>query len=249
MCTLGLLLGASERFPLMVAANRDESYQRPSTGPELWDSQPRIVAGRDLLAGGTWLGVNEHGILAGLTNLWSDTAADATRRSRGEIVRGLLDARSLDEAQAWCSGKKAGDYNPFLAICADRNARGFWIQSRDALEIHALGPGIYAFGNTPPAEDDPKPGGASRALRDALAGCPDERPESLVAAFTPVLGQHRGERGPRESVCVHGTSGYGTVSSSIYLLGERSHCHHAAGAPCEASFVDHSQLLEQLLSG
>jgi len=246
MCTLGVLLGTSDRFPLIVAANRDEAYDRPATGPSLWDSSPRIVAGKDLRAGGTWLGVNEHGVLAGLTNLFSGKPADATRRSRGEIVRGLLAARTLEAAQSWCATLQAADFNPFLAICATRSGHAFWIQSRDELEIHPLQAGVHAFGNSPPADADPKPGAAGRALREALGAAPDHEPSTLVAAFQPVLAEHRGNRGPRESVCVHGEHGYGTVSSSIYLLGERSHCLHAAGAPCVTEFRDYSELMEQL---
>src|SRR6266536_3537682 len=57
-----------ENYPLIIAANRDEHYDRPSAPPALLNTQPKIIAGRDLRAGGTWLGVNETGLIAGILN-------------------------------------------------------------------------------------------------------------------------------------------------------------------------------------
>jgi uncharacterized protein with NRDE domain len=68
VCTLALYFKSFDDYPLVVAANRDEHYDRPAAPPALLNADPAILAGRDLRAGGTWLGVNEHGLLAGILN-------------------------------------------------------------------------------------------------------------------------------------------------------------------------------------
>ena len=86
MCLLIALSGVVPGAPLIVAANRDEFYRRPAvTMTTLRDADPRVLGGRDELAGGTWLAVNEHGVVAGLTNQPAPGGRDLTKRSRGEL--------------------------------------------------------------------------------------------------------------------------------------------------------------------
>ena len=68
MCTLAIYFRMLPDYPLVVAANRDEQYDRPSAPPQRLDTVPTIIAGRDLRAGGTWLGINRHGLLAAMLN-------------------------------------------------------------------------------------------------------------------------------------------------------------------------------------
>src|SRR5665213_123466 len=86
MCLLVAVFQVVEDAPLIIAANRDERYDRPATPlTALSPARPRILGGRDELAGGTWLAVNEHGVVAGLTNRPSPGGRDPTKRSRGEL--------------------------------------------------------------------------------------------------------------------------------------------------------------------
>ena len=87
MCVLAMVLGADARTPLLVAANRDESYARPSSPPR--EIEPGIVAGQDLESGGTWLGVNREGVFVAVTNRRSPP------RTRGALSRGLLALEAL----------------------------------------------------------------------------------------------------------------------------------------------------------
>ena len=82
-----------DRYPVIIAANRDEHYDRPSAPPALWSTRPKILAGKDLLAGGTWLGVNEHGLLVGILNRRSNSEPDplTQTRSRGLLCLDLLE--------------------------------------------------------------------------------------------------------------------------------------------------------------
>ena len=250
MCTLALLLGVSRRFPLIVAANRDEFRGRPSTQPELWSAPAPILAGRDLRAGGTWLGVNAHGLVAGLTNLWNDRSPDPQLASRGAIVLGLLEHSELDAARAWIDAQPTGRTNPFLAVCADRTGRAFWVQDEARLQSHALSAGIFVFGNSSPHAATAKPQAAARNFASCFARRHGESAAEILAALRPALATHSEGRGPRDSICVHAEGDFGTVSASCILIGpDESAYFHAAGAPCETKFDSFSQQLTTLLAG
>src|SRR5438132_5679988 len=93
MCTLVIAFRARADAPLIVAANRDELYARPSAPPRLEPGPPRALLPLDLRQGGTWLGLNEHGLFVGITNRAGGTK-DPARKSRGLLVREALHARS-----------------------------------------------------------------------------------------------------------------------------------------------------------
>jgi uncharacterized protein with NRDE domain len=250
MCTLALLLCVSSRFPLIVAANRDEALARPSTTPERWQLPLPILAGRDLRAGGTWLGVNAVGLVAGLTNLWTGQPADPNRSSRGAIVAQLLAQVDLDAARAWIDAQPKGLTNPFLAICADARGRAFWTQSETAGGAQSLAPGIHVFGNSPPQASAAKLAAAARSFADAFAQRGGEAAHEILAALRPVLAAHDAGADPLQSVCVHTEHGFGTVSSSCILLGPRDVAYyHAAGPPCRSEFQSFTAPLHALLQG
>jgi uncharacterized protein with NRDE domain len=94
MCLIAIAWQVSRDFPLMVAANRDEFYARPSAAAALWKDHPTILAGRDLQAGGTWLGVSTTGRFAAITNIRDPDGAAAAPRSRGELTADFLRGNS-----------------------------------------------------------------------------------------------------------------------------------------------------------
>ena len=248
MCTLAVLLQAPGRYPLIVAANRDEDRTRPASGPLLWPGSPAFVAGRDERAGGTWMGLNEQGIFAGLTNLWTGEPADPTRASRGAVVVELLRSASLEDARQRLLGRSAAATNPFLVVCADSAGRGWWASTQEGLRPRELGVGLFVLGNL--AAGDPGDAKLQRAA-DLLRNPPltgNDTP-SRVRRLQSALGTHHGDRGPRESLCVHTDGNYGTVSSTILMTapgGQEARMLHAAGPPCTAPFADCSHLLLQL---
>jgi uncharacterized protein with NRDE domain len=99
MCTLAIFYNVFDGYPLLVAANRDERYDRPAMPPALIAADPKILAGKDLSAGGTWLGVNEYGLLVGILNrrLNREVSARLQVRSRGLLCLDLLRLRSAGE--------------------------------------------------------------------------------------------------------------------------------------------------------
>jgi hypothetical protein len=252
MCTLGLILGQSARFPAIVAANRDETADRPSRPPHVWSERsPRIVAGRDERAGGTWLGVNGCGLVVGLTNLWQNQPADPTLASRGDIVLALLGTNGLEEASATLMRRDPRSTNAFLCVVLDATGRAFYAHTEDGLEQHWVGAGIHTFGNRPPVERPPKLGAAQLRMQDAWSQRHSDDGDAILQALRQPLGHHTGDRSPRESVCVHGGGGFGTVSSTILLMGtngERSRLYHAEGPPCQTAFADLSSELDALFS-
>ncbi len=249
MCTLGILLGQSPRFPLIVAANRDESRHRATRAPHVWDSHPSWVAGLDEKAGGTWMGVNEHGVFAGITNLWTGHPADSRRASRGNIVTSALKQKTLEGAMQWVRAQDASATNPYILVVADARGRGFWCTTEQRLEIHSLAPGHYAIGNVVP-EDPPQ--GKLAGLTDELRRLSEVREGASPQwrhCLQRALATHSHDRGPRSSVCVHTEGEYGTVSSTILLLDREmagSHLFYATGPPCENDFEDLSRLMKEL---
>src|SRR2546430_6977617 len=105
-----------------MAANRDELYARPAIPmTTLRDHGPRVLGGRDELAGGTWLAVNEHGVVAGLTNKPSPAGRDATKRSRGEIPLAFAAYPSAAEAvESACARLEPAADNPCWALVRGR---------------------------------------------------------------------------------------------------------------------------------
>ncbi|MGH9110483.1 MAG: NRDE family protein, partial [Acidimicrobiales bacterium] len=158
MCLLVMVSDPGSEEPLVVGANRDERLDRPAlTMTVLRGRQPRILGGRDLLAGGTWLAVNEHGVVAGLTNTPTGEGRDATRRSRGELP--LRAARFADASQAvdWlAAGVRPEDYNPAWMLVGDRRSLFAVTIAGARPAVTELAPGTHVVENRPPGTDSPK---------------------------------------------------------------------------------------------
>jgi uncharacterized protein with NRDE domain len=120
MCLIAMAWGASSEYPLVIAANRDEFYARPTAPVAWWTSASgqRILSGRDLKDGGTWMGFAPNGRFAMLTNVRNPAAqAPAQARSRGELVVDWLS--SNDNAATWCAQRAVHDYAGFNLILGD----------------------------------------------------------------------------------------------------------------------------------
>ena len=245
MCTLAIYFRMLPDCALLVAANRDEQYDRPSAPPGAWSRGPRLIAGRDLRAGGTWLGISEHGLLAAMLNrrINSDTATFPDARSRGQLCLDLLAHRSAADAEVFIRAHRT-PYNPFTALVADRdNARVFYNLGKEIL-IERLEPGLHVFSSA--AEFDLHSAKADRAyslfggLAEKLRRAGNKDFETL-AALGPALGDHSlppGSADAGDAICVHRESS-GTVSSSVVLLPRsesRVRFFHCAGAPCRNAF-------------
>ena len=245
MCTLAIYFHMFPQYPLLVSANRDEQYDRPSAPPQLLGIEPKIIAGRDLRAGGTWLGVNEHGLLAAMLNrrINSQNVSFPDARSRGLLCMDLLARRSAADADAFIPNHQAC-YNPFTALVADRHRAYVFYNAGGKFVSQELNAGLHVFSSA--ANFDLHSDKADRAY--ALFGEAGEKllrnegeKVQMMAALRSVLGDHSlpaGSVDPGDSICVHRDNS-GTVSSSIVLFSLSSagfQMFHCAGAPCQNAF-------------
>ena len=127
--------------PLIVAANRDEFHERDSAAAGFWDDQPHILAGRDLVAGGTWLGCTRSGRFAALTN-FSEPTDNPTPKSRGLLVQGFL--QGSDTAQHYAHHIHGRDYAGFNLLLFDGQEL-VYTSNKSATEV--MKPGFYGLSN------------------------------------------------------------------------------------------------------
>lgn len=148
MCLVLFAYGQHSRHPLVLIANRDEFYDRPTAAAAFWSDAPAIYAGRDLVAGGTWLGVTESGRFAAVTN-YRDPTAPAGELSRGALVSDFL--RSCEPAGRYLEGvrRSALRYSGFNLVAGEINDTQdeLWYFSNRGDGPRRLAPGIYGLSN------------------------------------------------------------------------------------------------------
>jgi uncharacterized protein with NRDE domain len=158
-----------------MAGNRDELHARPATPLARWAEPDHVLSGKDLLSGGTWLGISEQGRFAVITNVRGHGDAPPDRMSRGPLVSGLLTG---EKRYADLSDTALSDFNPFNLILVDGDRAEFLTNQPQPLRC-ALAPGIYGLSNG--ALDEPWPKTMqlkSRLLDWIVSG--DARPETLL---------------------------------------------------------------------
>jgi hypothetical protein len=133
MCTMVILRRPGHFWPLLIAANRDENGNRPWDPPgRHWQDRPEVVAGHDRLAGGSWLGINDHGVVAGILNRRGSLGPEAGKRSRGELVLEALDHADAREAARALAALDGTAYRPFNLVVAD-NRDAIWLRHTGGL--------------------------------------------------------------------------------------------------------------------
>jgi uncharacterized protein with NRDE domain len=145
MCLILFAYRHHPRYPLILAANRDEFYDRPTQALEFWPEQPDIAAGRDLKRMGTWLGINRHGRLAAITNYREPGEQNPEARSRGHLVADFL-AGSATAPEYLLRLQADGHlYNGFNLIVGD--AQGLYYYSNRGKTPSPVQPGIHGLSN------------------------------------------------------------------------------------------------------
>jgi uncharacterized protein with NRDE domain len=145
MCLVLIALDSHPDYSLIVAANRDEFYDRPTAPAGFWADAPSVLAGRDLKAGGTWLGVDRRGRLAAVTNYRQGERECPAPRSRGRLVSDFLTADTGAPEYIERVRSDAGLYNGFNLIAVD--AGGLFYYSNREGRVRNLGPGVYGLSN------------------------------------------------------------------------------------------------------
>ncbi|HYC46930.1 MAG TPA: NRDE family protein [Burkholderiales bacterium] len=145
MCLILLAAHAHPCYPLIVAANRDEAYDRPAAPAAFWDDEPRICAGRDLQHGGTWLGIACTGRFAAITNYRQASARATDKRSRGELTRNFLAGESSPQSYVTRLELRANDYNGFSLIVG--NPESLWFYSNRGAGPQRISSGVHGLSN------------------------------------------------------------------------------------------------------
>ncbi len=225
MCLLLMAIRAHPRYKAIFAANRDEFYDRPTAQAAFWEDAPQILAGRDLKAGGTWMGITRSGRIAAVTNYRDPLTHRAEALSRGHLVSAYLNGKEAPLKYIGRLAERWHQYNGFNLVLGDRDAL-FWCSNRAAKE-RRLGPGIYGLSNHFLDTPWPKIEKGKAGLRDLIeegAELNQERTFALLSdrqeADEPSL-PDTGVGLPLERVLspIFITSpGYGTRSSTILLV-------------------------------
>jgi hypothetical protein len=245
MCTLAILYRVARGTPILVAANREERFDRSTQYPKIQSGSPRIVCGIDRRAGGTWLGVNQNGVLCTAANR-RKTVVPTEPRSRGLLCRELLNHRTAREAAAHAARELAkGLYAGVNYVCADGRYAAV-VHGGDNVEIVELGPGLHVVtgGNV----DDPKDE-RHEFIRRMLTLHTLDSAVTFLAVASRVFSRKPDDEG-RRGVVVLGSE-FGTVSSTLLSLPRKiQHAvyQYAPGPPCDHPYDDLSALLRQVLS-
>lgn len=216
MCLIAVAWRASSRYPLIVAANRDEAHARPTAPAHWWPDAPRVLAGRDRTAGGTWLGVDTNARFAAVTNLRGEGGAPAQApRSRGALVTDFLRGERSAGEYAERVAAEAGEFAPFNLIVCD--GRALWFVGSGSAP-KALPAGTHAVSNVEPDVDWPKVATARRRVAGLLeADAPrDALLDLLAERSAPIDGFDDRQISPFQLDPV-----WGTRSSTVVLVDAR----------------------------
>jgi hypothetical protein len=219
MCTLVILRRPEHRWPVLIGANRDEMIDRPSRAPgRHWADRPEVVAGLDLLAGGSWLGINDWGVVAAVLNREGSLGPSPGRRSRGELVLEALGHAGAAAGAEALAQLDPDAYRTFNLIVADARD-GFWLRHADGarVELRPLKEGLslIAAGDV----DDFTTRRLALAMPAFRAWPAPEPDRDDWAGWEALLGSTRAPSGePATAAMRFRAGGYGTVSSAMIAL-------------------------------
>ncbi len=245
MCLLAIQYRLVQDCPILVASNREEFYDRPSHSPTIQSGKPRILCPTDQRAGGTWLGVNQHGMFVGLSNRRSSSNILGTR-SRGLLCKEVLrcpNARRGVEKAIEEFGKF--QFEPFNLVVVDREY-GFAIYFDNEPQVVEMHPGLNIIGTM--NMNDLKDDRVSLARRLLTLQTLDS-PVKFLAVASKVFARTPTPIG-KASMIQRGTD-FGTVSSTLIAIGNKPRdaiFQYSDGPADKARYEDYSPLLRDILS-
>ena len=244
MCLILFAIDPRARFPLVIAANRDESYNRPTTRLAFWADAPDVAAGRDLEGGGTWLGITRQGRWAALTNYRQAGSYRQGAPSRGRLVSEYLLTKVPPQAYLDQIQTSAGKYNGF-SLVVGINTEVYYLSNR-ARNYQRVMPGTHGLSNHLLDTPWPKVANGRRLLEDL----PDLPAAPLTEILLQALHNHSipsdselpdtgvgipGERILSPTFIV--SERYGTRASTVILVDQKGsvsiveRCYGSLGRP------------------
>lgn len=222
MCLIALAWGVHPLHRLLLAANRDEFHDRASAPLARWADSPNVIGGRDLIAGGSWLGISESGRFAALTNVREAAAKLPSTRSRGELVRAFLLAETT--ATEFAAQVELDAYAGFNLLVGD-GAELLHLSNRGDRAAQRLVPGIYGLSNAGLNSNWPK----VRRATAAIAAHRDDAGDALLWQMLLDASEARDEDLPNTggqldwerklSACFIRGEQYGTRACTLLKLG------------------------------
>jgi hypothetical protein len=223
MCSVVILYRPDHPWPLVLGANRDEMADRPSAPPgRHWPDRPNVVAGLDRLAGGSWLGVNDEGVVACIMNRMNTLGPAPGRRSRGELVLEALDHADATAAAAALQALDPVAYRAFNMFIAD-SRDAYWLRNlghpQGWVEVHPLPPGLSMI-----TAHDRNDAARSPRIRIYLPRFREAAPPDPEAgdwrAWESLLASSEVEPGGAvtDAMAFTTDNGFGTLSSSLLAL-------------------------------
>ncbi|WP_122572800.1 NRDE family protein [Pseudomonas viridiflava] len=235
MCLIVFAWRPSQAQPLIVAANRDEFYARPTRPLSQWEDMPNVYAGRDLEAGGTWMGIGAQGRFAAVTNI-RDPGQTLGLRSRGELVAKFLAGEQSPEDYVAEMAARASEYTGFNLLAGDA-AQLYYLNSTNPTP-RLLSEGVYGLSNAGLNTPWPKLLKARAALTAQLDGPRPERlldllkdPQPAADAELPETGVGLATEKLLSSVFI-ASPNYGTRASTVLIVnadGTRQMIEHSFG--------------------
>jgi hypothetical protein len=245
MCILAIQYQLVPETPILVAANREEAFDRPCLPPSIQSGKPRVMCGVDQKAGGTWLGVNQHGLFVAACNRMK-MLPPVHPRSRGILCRDLLRAGSARRAvDVALDELESNKYEGVNFVIADSES-GWVVHGGDEHEVCELQEGLSIIGNSDVNNSrDERVKLAHRLLTLQTL----DSPVKFLAVASKVFA--RPASGPgRPGMVLRGRE-RGTVCSTLLALGKKPRdaiYQYTDGAPDRTKYEDYSPLLRDILS-
>lgn len=245
MCLLALQYKLVPEAPILVAANREEFFERPTAPPSIQSGKPRVLCGIDERAGGTWLGVNQHGMFVAACNRQRNDSSYPSR-SRGTLCKDMLRTGSAREARDLAMEElSTGRYQGVNYVCVD-NVSAWVVHGGAELEAAELEPGLHIIANR-----DANDSGDERVelARRLLTLQTLDSHVKFLAVASKVFSRPPSPPG-RPSI-IHRDNDRGTVSSTLVSLGKKPRdaiYQYSSGAPDEVPYSDFSPFLRDILS-
>lgn len=244
MCLLGLYFRDHRDFPIAMFINREEERGRPTESPawhEPIDGKCRWFGGKDLRADGTWLGINERGIVVAITNR-AKTSPTLNKRSRGLLCRDLLELDSIDVILTYAKSEIDTNRYDGCNLLMVSSAQGFVFEAGDELKVCKLEPGIHALSNG--SLDDQQ----DVRIRNVRTSLKTMRENDVLSnsAIKAICSGH--ESIGRNSACRDGEN-WGTVSSTILRIPAESsdaNYFYSDGPPCRTAYGDYSKEIQKI---
>ncbi len=245
MCTLVILRRPDHPWPVLIAANRDEMARRAALSPgRHWPDRPEALAGLDMEAGGSWLGLNDHGLVAAVMNRSGTLGPQPGKRSRGELVLEALDHAEADEAAGALADLNPAAYRPFNLVVADPR-RAYWLRhgGDGEIRVYPIAPGLHMLSATE-IDDLGHPRIAANLPRFLAAAIPSPELDDwtdwrrLISSADICR-----SLGPESAMVLDRPDGFATRSSALIALPAwpgptaRPHWLHAEGRPDRTPFL------------